>query len=88
MGIDEEPRKSAKKFSAGMKDISGMTVEEMNRLRNTLKPAMKRGNVTFTPNSSGGGVLKTEGGEKILIDNPDEASLYWGIQQEASQKRK
>ena len=88
MGIDKEPEKSVKKFSAGMKDISGMTVEEMNRLRNTLKPAMERGNVAFTPNSSGGGILRIEGGEKIKIDNPDEASLYLGIQQEASQKRK
>ena len=63
-----------------------MTVEEMSSLRNTLKPAMEKGEVSFTPNSSGGGILRIEGGEKIKIDNPDEASLYLGIQQESSKK--
>lgn len=88
MRVDEEVRKSRVEFSKGIKNITGMDVPDMDRLRDRLQPGMKSGDISFTPDSTGtSGTLDLGSDGKIKIIDPNEAAFLLGLQHEVNEKK-
>jgi len=90
MDLEEErqrTRRISREFSRAMKEISGMDVPTQTRGLNTFESAMKKGDASFTADDGKSSGTLSILGEKIKISDPDQASLYKGIQDRAKSKR-